>query len=183
MALRPDRLRIDLFGAPGRRTASVASDGKWIYLLSHADGRFHKKRRADDVLENMISIPVRLTDLNDFFTGRMPLRQYESARVETGASEKEVVLVLTDKWRHNLEKLYIDTSGQTVQAIDMFDAEGTLLFRADFDRNRSVGEYTVPFKMVISNRDGILCKLGIERFWADIPVSPSVFVLAPPERK
>ena len=57
-----------------------------------------------------------------------------------------------------------------------------MLFRSDFVEMQRVGRYKVPQRLVISNEAGTSVQLLVERFWADVPVSPEMFVLAAPSR-
>jgi hypothetical protein len=80
-----------------------------------------------------------------------------------------------------LERVLIDTQAGNVRAVEMFDADGFPMYRAVLDRIKQIDGYRIPFRVVLSNDEGTVFKLDIEKYWADIPVDPSVFVLKPPE--
>jgi len=176
---RPEKLRIEILGMPGQRTASLASDGKWIYLLSLTDHRFYKKRSTEAGLENFISIPVKLTDIHAFLTGRVPIHEHRYALVEKSAHG--YVLILKKEWENVLEKIYFDNSEKAVHKVEMFDSSGFLLYRVVFGRMKNIKGYKIPYRLRISNEEGVIFKLDIAQYWADVSVSPSAFVLTPPE--
>ena len=63
----------------------------------------------------------------------------------------------------------------------MFNATGTLAYRVEFDRMRAVNGYRIPSRLLVSNNDGSDFQIDVDRYWVDAIVSPSVFVLTPPE--
>jgi outer membrane biogenesis lipoprotein LolB len=188
MGMAPLNLRIEIMGAPGYRTASLSTDGKSVYLLSHENQRFYKKRLSGASLKEILSISVKLTEIYEFLSGRVPIQKHHRVVLEKSDSE-EYVLVLKNRWRTELERISInkpvidenDKIEISARKVEMFDTTGTFLYRASVDRMKTVGDYRIPFNLTISNEDGVLFRLEIERFWVDVPVSPNAFVLAPPE--
>ncbi len=63
----------------------------------------------------------------------------------------------------------------------MFDAAGTLAYRVEFDGFQTLNGYRVPSRLIVSNNDGLGFHLDVDRYWTNMSVSPSVFVLTPPE--
>ena len=63
----------------------------------------------------------------------------------------------------------------------MFNRSGSLVYRVGLEDIREVQGYQVPFRLKISSDEGADCLLDIDRYWADVEVSPAVFVLTPPE--
>lgn len=196
----PDRLRITLSSITGQPIVSVASDGRWLYLISYAKGDFYKKRATDSNMKHFFSISIKSRDIVDILDGRVPLEKYDSAIlmkdgslsisqgegfVAAGTSsskgnEYENILILKGKWNNVLEKIYLNQK-QDVQKIEMFDSTGMLLYRVEFNRMQQINTYRVPSRLKVSNNDGQGFKLDLERYWADVRVSPSVFMLAPPK--
>jgi hypothetical protein len=56
-----------------------------------------------------------------------------------------------------------------------------LIYRAEVDRTQRVNDFQVPQRLRLSNDDGIDFQLDIHRYWVNVDVSPSVFVLTPPK--
>ncbi len=201
VASSPDKIRIALSSVSGHPMISVASDGQWLYLISHSRGDFYKKPATTSSMRRLFTIPVKTEDMVDILAGRVPIHSYDSAvltdhrsqvysteghTVSTrnggdGSGQNGYVLVLKKKWGDILEKIYLDEKKKNVHKVEMFDATGTLAYRVEFDRMQAINGYRVPSRLLISNSDGSGFHLDVDRYWADASVSPSVFVLTPPE--
>ncbi|HUV76643.1 MAG TPA: DUF4292 domain-containing protein [Desulfobacterales bacterium] len=201
VASAPDRIRISLSSVSGQPMISVASDGQWLYLISHSSGDFYKKPATASSMKRLFTIPVKTEDMVDILAGRVPIHSYDSAvltdnrsqvysteghMVSTrnggeGSGQNGYVLVLKKKWGDILEKIYLDEKKKNVHKVEMFDATGTLAYRVEFDGMRAINGYRVPSRLLISNSDGSGFQLDVDRYWPDASVSPSVFVLTPPE--
>jgi outer membrane biogenesis lipoprotein LolB len=201
----PDRLRIVLQSVSGQPVASFASDGQWLYLFSHAQGKFYKKRATNSILKSFFSIPIKSDDIFDILAGRIPVNQHDSAVIikdttyrhlhtyssqrhegrprlgETDAIEAGYVLVLKKGWGNVCEKIYLDAGKKDVHKVEVFDLTGALAYRAEFNRMQNVNGYKVPSSLVFSNDDGSGFQVDVDRYWADVSVSPSIFVLTPPK--
>jgi len=201
IASAPDRIRIVLSSVSGQPMISVASDGQWLYLISHSSGDFYKKPATASSMKRLFTIPVKTEDMVDILAGRVPIHSYDSAvltdnrsqvysteghTVSTrnggeGSDQNGYVLVLKKKWGDILEKIYLDEKKKNVHKVEMFDATGTLAYRVEFDGMRAINGYRVPSRLLVSNSDGSGFHLDVDRYWPDASVSPSVFVLTPPE--
>ena len=72
-------------------------------------------------------------------------------------------------------------SKRVVEKIEVL-AGNRIVYRAEFRRMRSLKQYRVPMRLVISNDNGDVFQLDIERYWANVSVTPDMFVLNPPVR-
>jgi hypothetical protein len=165
----------------GRPIASLAADGEWIYFVSYADNTFYKKHSDNAGLESFISVPVRIKDVILLLSGRVPVYEFDSAAV-TGDEKRRRVLVLKKKWSGVVEKIYFGGDCRDAAEVEIYDTWGDLLYRASFEGEKYVKEYNIPSRLVVSDGAGNSLMLDIERCWADVPVSGSVFVLNPPEK-
>ncbi|RPH51428.1 MAG: DUF4292 domain-containing protein [Desulfobacteraceae bacterium] len=165
----------------GRPIARISADGEWIYFVSHADNTFYKKHYDNAGLENFISIPVRIKDFILLLSGRIPVYEFDSAAV-TGAENGECVLILKKKWSGVAEKIYFGGDCRDVAEVEIYDTWGDLLYKASFEGEKFVKEYNIPSRLVVSDGAGDYLMLDIERCWADVPVSGSVFILNPPDQ-
>ncbi|MGB5157112.1 hypothetical protein [Desulfobacterium sp. N47] len=174
-----DKIYIAVRGILGQPIAGIATDGKYVYFASHTEKVFHKKRSDNADLKRFISIPIKIKDIILFLSGRSPVCAFDTASAEE-IEGKGIVLVLKNKAAELVEKIYFDNDGKNVMQIDMFDS-GDLLYRVFLNDEMLVKEYHIPSKLIISDEPGNYFKLDINRYWADEPVSSSVFVLKPPE--
>ena len=184
MGLRPEKLRIEILGSPGQRTASISSDGKWLYWLSPSDQRFYKKRLGGETLEKLVSLPVSIDDIRELLAGRAPVLDHDHAMLgeKTGRGE-QYLLILNKREQHGVQRILMDAEDGSVRTIERFDAGGRLVHRIDLDLPRRIEGFLIPFRVVISNDKGVAFQLHMERYWADVPVEASVFVLNPPEER
>jgi hypothetical protein len=167
----------------GYPAVKLSSDGEWFYYLeSQGDRSYFKKVQTTNAnLKRLISIPIRSNDVITLLTGRVPMREFHQAQLKEDASGDGYVLILRKRWWGIIEKIYIDESKSKVRRLEIYDRGGSLAYRAIFEKFKDIQGYRVPFRLKISNDDGADCRLEIDRYWADISVSPSMFVLTPPE--
>jgi hypothetical protein len=201
----PDRLRIALRSVSGQPVVSVASDGQWIYLVNHTRGKFYKQHSGDSTMKRFFSIPVTSDDIVNLLAGRVFVDNYDSAVVirngppgpmsggtsscrttlsnqeEPCADEDGYILVLKKGWGNTCQKIYLDASRKQVRKVEIFYLTGDLKYRAEFKRMQDIEGYRVPSRLVISTDDGSGFQLDVDRYWAGVSVSPSLFVLTPPE--
>ena len=176
-----DKISLVLRDILGRPIVSLAADGEWIYFVSHADNTFYKKHSDNAGLEGFISVPVKIKDVILLLSGRVPVYEFDSASVADAENGRRI-LVLKKKWSGVAEKIYFGRDCQDAAEVEIFDTGGDLLYRATFEGEKKVEEYHIPSRLVVSNDAGDYLRLDIERFWADVPVSRSAFVLNPPEK-
>jgi len=62
----------------------------------------------------------------------------------------------------------------------VYDDSGNLVFQANFFEMQLVDGYKVPSRLVITRETQAMVQLVVEKYWADIPVTPSMFVLESP---
>ena len=201
VASAPDKIRIAVSSVSGQPMISAASDGHWLYLISHSSGDFYKKPVTVSSMRRLFKISVKPEDMVDILAGRVPIHSYDSAvltnmKPEIYSTEEHTVskqngsersgqngyvLVLKKKWGDIIEKIYLDEKKKNVLKVEMFDSSGSLAYRVIFDRIRAINGYRIPYRLLVSNSDGSGFHLDVDRYWADASVSKPVFVLKPPE--
>ena len=177
---KPKKLRLEILDISGQPAASLATDGNYFYLLSHIESRFYKKHSTDDSLEKLISIPVRSSDILSFLSGQAPIYNYDRALLKKTESEDGYVLILRKNWQGIVEKIYLDQNKE-VYKVEIFNGKNSPLYRALLHGTQNINGYRIPLRLEISTDDGFYLKLDIDKYWADVYVSPSMFILPPPE--
>ena len=201
----PDRLRIALRSVSGQPVVSVASDGQWVYLVNHTRGKFYKQHSEDSTMKRFFSLPVTSGDIVNLLAGRVSIENYDSAVVlrngppgpisgspsrcgtamskqeESCAQEHGYILVLKKGWGNTCQKIYLDSSRERVSRVEIFYLTGNLKYRAEFKSIQNIEGFRVPSRLVLTTDEGSGFQLDVDRYWAGVSVSPSLFVLTPPE--
>ena len=177
------KLRIEVLGPGGRSQASFAADGNWFYVITRNPLRFHKMQSKNASLNRLISIPIKTDDLHRLLSGKIPVRPHHSVSALRDNSDGGVVLVLKKRWLGTVEKIFLDNKGSQVQKIEVFSTDGTLAYDVTFQDYKTVGEYRIPSRLLISDAGSVTFDLDIHQFNPDIKLADSAFVLEPPESK
>lgn len=166
----------------GHPAIKMATDGTWFYYYEVREGKpIYKKIRATDAtLQRIVSMPIKPSDIIQLLAGRTPLREYHSAILRRQDSGSGYVLTLKRRWWGIVEKIYLGENKLQVNQIELFNRTGSLLYRAHIDETQFINGYHVPSRLSISNDDEVGFQLEIQTYLADVPVSPSMFVLNPP---
>jgi len=177
----PDRLRIMLRNVSGQPLVSVAGDGHWVYFFSHTQGKYSKQRSASTFLQRFFSDSITFEDVVRLLAGRVWVAEYGQAVVQTDESGSGYILVLKTAWGNIAEKIYFTANKRTVRKFEMFDQNGDVIYRVEFDGEQIINGYRIPGRLIFLDRHKSGFKLEIDRYWADVSVTPDTFVLAPPE--
>ena len=151
-------------------------------LENKVKDKFYKKRSTDSNLKRFTTIAIKSIDMVSILAGRIPIYKHKDATVIKNGLGDGYVLVLKKRWGNILEKIYLDENKENVQEVELFGQNGVLAYRAKFSEMRDVEGYQIPFRLYFSNGDGLAFQLDIDRYWADVSVSPSVFEMASPEQ-
>ena len=168
----------------GYPAIKLANDGKWFYYYEVGDGEpIYKKFAASNAsLKRFISISIQTDDVLSLLAGRVPIREHHSAILEQQeAKPGYYVLVLKKRWWGVRQKIYLDQSKMHAQQVEFYNRSGSLIYRARFDEMQSVKGYRVPDRLSITNGTDVNFELDVNTFWADVAVTPSMFVLNPPK--
>jgi hypothetical protein len=168
--------------ASGRPVFKLATDGQHLYLvdLTNPKQSYTKMQSADEGLQRLISLPLKPRDIVAFLSGRIPIVEHSSATILKSGDDDRYVLILK-KWWQVREKVYLDDERSEVREAEYFGYDGKLQYRVQFEGMQEVQGYRVPVQLLISDDSGIGVRVDIDRFMADVSVSPSMFVLSPPQ--
>ena len=179
----PNRLKVIVL-AFGRPTIKVATDGRFLYLVdfSSSSQPFHKLRTTDANLKNILSIPIKSSEILELLRGRIPTPDYSDIGIIHQDDTHPYTLLLTQKWKGVVAKIVVNPELKEVQSIEKFARDGRLIYRARFVAFKTINGYRVPARLVLSNEDGVSLRLDIERYLPDVDVDPQMFVLTPPTK-
>lgn len=167
----------------GYPAVKLAADGHWLYYLEvqGQDTQFRKMATSDPDLKRLISIPISVSDVITLLSGRIPLSPFDSVSFVNERSNPGPILVLTDDWWGIRQKIFYDANLSQVQQVDVFNRSGALQYRAEVKSTQQIDGFQVPQRLRLSNDNGIDFLLEIHRYWVNVEVPPSVFVLTPPQ--
>jgi hypothetical protein len=167
----------------GYPAVKMACDGNWFYYYEVGQGKpIYKKIAASDAsLKHIISIPIQTDDVLSLIAGRVPLREYDRAILAHQDAQPGYVLVLEKRWWGVTEKIYLDQTKTQPQQVEFYSRFGSLIYRARFDQMQTINGYQVPARLSLTNGTDADFELEVNAYWTDVAVTPSMFVLQPPE--
>ena len=175
----PDMIRIAILNISGQPLLSLADDGQWFYFLSHTDNSFYKKRSSYSNLKKAIQIPIKSVEIVSLLAGRIPLYEYHTADIIRN-KKQGYVIVLKKRNGNVIQKIYLNEDKKDVKKVELFDVNEKLLYFVVIDSLQKINKYHVPLKLSVSSNNGNGFKIDVHKYWADVSVNPSMFVLTPP---
>ncbi len=174
----PDKLRMDFMGAPGVTLATLASDGRWVYLRLDQENRFYKKESGRALFRGMVDIPISVREALQILGGKIPLAPHKSA-VIVNKDSKPPTLVLNDRWGNVCQRIFFDTTQKEVTGFEMVRPDGSIAYRTEFQEMMNLKQFKLPKLLVLSNSKGERFELKVERYWINQPLPMSRYVLQP----
>jgi len=176
----PLNLSVVLFAA-GFPALRMAGNGEWLYYQDTGEpGAPVKRIQVEDPdFKRLLSVPIQASDILAVLRGRIPIREHASARLVRVRSGDGWALLLMRTWGVH-QKIFLDESKTQVLQTEVYDTFGTMLFQINFQEMQLVGGFKVPYRVAVSNDRKALVQLLVERYWPNVPVEPSMFVLGSP---
>lgn len=167
----------------GYPAVKMASDGKWFYYyeVGEKDPIYKKIAASDASLKRIISIPIQTDDVLSLMAGRVPIRDHRRAILAQQDGKPGYVLVLEKHWWGVTEKIYLDQTKTRARQVEFYRRSGSLIYRARFEQMQTINGYRVPARLSITNGTDADFELDVNAYWTDVAVTPSMFVLPPPE--
>jgi hypothetical protein len=78
-----------------------------------------------------------------------------------------------------IQKIYLNEDKKDVKKVELFDVNEKLLYFVVIDSLQKINKYHVPLKLSVSSDNGNGFKIDVHKYWADVSVNPSMFVLTP----
>ena len=176
----PLKLSIVLFGA-GFPALRMAGNGEWLYYQDAGEAGAPVKRVQveDPDFKRLLSIPIQASDILAVLRGRIPIREHTSVRLQRVRDGNGYALLLMRTFGVH-QKIFLDETKTQVLQTEVYDAFGSMLFQINFQEMQLVDRYKVPYRVVVSNDRKALVQLVVEKYWPNVPVEPSMFVLGSP---
>jgi hypothetical protein len=175
----PDKMRIEIRAISGVSLASLAYNGKRLSVSIPSENRFIEEKTRNAKLTKLIAIPIRAHDLMQTLAGRIPVRQNYKLLMVKEAGTYPFTLVLSNRWNTVIQKIYLDATLKNVEGFAMFNQHGSLEYQVLYKKMQKIGEYHLPSRFKIASRKGDAMQIDVDRYWLNIPISPSLFKLMP----
>lgn len=172
---QPGNLRVETLGPWGQPNVTFLMNGSTFYLYAHAENRCFKGKATARNLSHLVSVPVRAEDLFVVFSGRVPVLPFRHAKIRRSEEEGRWCLALYKGWGGLVERMWITDGGKTVEAIEVFDGRGHLHYRAAFNQVQEVEGLEVPQRIIISNKQGPVLSLQVEKFWTNAHIPEGAY--------
>ena len=183
IASRPDKVRFELLGIPGQSSATLSFDGDYYYFISSGKEAIVKGAPDDSIIESTISVPVNTKDVIDILAGKVPVIDFDRADINHSDKGDNIILTLEQDWFGKSQKIYYDPVEAAVKKTEIFSFTGTLEYAVRFERVTRVDNFLLPFIFSLSSDSGASFRWETERCYANVPISPHVFELAPNEKR
>lgn len=178
MGESPEKLRVEALALSGQPMASLSGDGRWVYFLSHTDGRYYKKPYGEG-FERFLSIPMDPGQLLALLGGKISTVKHDAVNLEKDPDSTGYVLILKKRWHGVVQKLFLDPQKKKVYKIEWYNGRGDLSFRVFRDRFQAVSGFEIPFFIHAADDAGSFFELTVQRCWINVPTDPGAFVIAP----
>jgi hypothetical protein len=125
-------------------------------------------------------MPVRAEDLFTLLSGQPPILAFHRAKIRPSTTNGGWLISLYKKWGRLVEKIWLNHDAMTVEQIEVFDGWDHLQYRIAFSEFHQVDSRHVPHRVEISDPEGPLWSLIVERFWTNISIPDRAYTLDVP---
>jgi hypothetical protein len=155
-------------------------NGSNFFLYSRQDNRYFKGGATVGNLSRFVSVPVRAEDLFGLLSGQPPIFPFHHAKIRALTAEGGWLLSLHKKWGRLIEKIWLKDDGNGVEQVEVFDGWGNLQYRVAFSEFHQMESLCLPHKIAISDTEGLIWLLTVEKFWTGVSIPDGVYTLEVP---
>jgi len=174
---KPQSLRVETLGPWGQPYLTFVVNGPTFALYSHQDHRHITGKATPRNLSRFASMPVRPQDLLTLLSGRPPILSFHRAKIGVSTAEGGWLISLYKTWGRLVEKIWLKDDETTVEQIEVFDGWGHLQYRIAFSEFHHVEPFHLPHKIDISDPEGPLWSIMVERFWTNVSIPDGAYNL------
>jgi outer membrane lipoprotein-sorting protein len=175
----PDRLRIDLIAPYGGSAGTISSDGRYLYLVMHASGEYHKKCIGNGSLRRVIHMDITVAELLEFMMGRVPMVQNVRAQLFPGDSGEPARLTLIDRKGDPKQRITLNASMQHPITAQWLDRNLEPIFDVTLSGSLKNRGFTLPEQIRLASEHGEVVTVLLERYEANADINNSLFTLRP----
>jgi len=181
---QPQSLRVETLGPWGQPVATFIINGSSLFLHSRQDNRYFKGDATVRNLSRFVSMPVRAEDLFGLLSGQPPVIAFHHAKIRASRGEGGGwLLSLYKKWGRLIEKIWLADDTKTVERVEVFDDRGNLRYTIQFSDFHQMESSCLPHRIAISDLDGPLWSLTVEKFRTNVSIPDGAYTLEVPGAK
>jgi hypothetical protein len=174
---KPENLRVETLGPWGQPNLTFVVNGPSFFLHSRQDNHYFRGDATADNLARLVSIPVKGEDLFRLLSGQPPILPFHHGKIRTSPADSGSILSLYKKWGRLIEKIWMKDAGKSVEKVEVFDAWGNLRYRIAFSEFHQTESFWFPHTIAISDPEGPVCSLMVERFWTNVPIPEGAYTM------
>jgi hypothetical protein len=174
---KPQNLRVETLGPWGQPTLTFIINGSTFLLHSREDNRYFKGDATVENLSRFLSMRVRPEDLFGLLSGHPPILPFHHAKIRPSTAEGGWLLSLYKKWGRLIERIWLKGDAKAVEQVEVFDGWGNLQYRTAFSEFHQMESLCLPHRIAISNADGPLWSLTVEKFWTKVSIPEEAYTL------
>jgi hypothetical protein len=125
-------------------------------------------------------MPVRAEDLFMLLSGQPPILPFHRAKIRPSTPNGGWLISLYKKWGRLVEKIWLKDNATTVEQVAVFDGWGDLQYKIAFSEFQEVDSRPLAHRVEISDPEGPLWSLIVERFWTNISIPDGAYTLDVP---
>lgn len=180
---QPQSLRVETLGPWGQPVATFVINGYSLFFHSRQDNKYFKGDATVRNLSRFVSVPVRAEDLFGLLSGQPPVIAFHHAKIRASRGEGGWLLSLYKKWGRLIEKIWLADDAKTVERVEVFDGRDNLEYRIQFSDFHQVESICLPHRIAISDQEGPLWVLTVEKFWTNVSIPDGAYTLEVPEAR
>jgi outer membrane biogenesis lipoprotein LolB len=174
---QPQNLRVETLGPWGQPTVIFLLNGSSFFLHSRQDNQYFEGDATVENLSRVVSVPVTGEDLFWLLSGQPPILPFHHGKIRTLSGDRGCLLSLHKKWGRVVEKVWLKDDAKTVEKVEVFDGWGDLRYRIVFSEFQQAESFWLPHRIEISDPEGPVCSLMVEKFWTNVSVPEEAFIL------
>ena len=175
----PGWVRFDARTPFGLPVLSLACNESHLTAMVHNQGKYYRKRIGTSSLGQFFPVDISCRDLYRLMTGRPPVIEYHSARLETTTGGLKTIR-LSRRFKGTVARLWVDAQSGALTGAELLDTHGNSRYQAWLADSRAVEGFSLPHRLQLESAQGRL-DFETARLFPNRPVAPSLFQIRPPE--
>ncbi len=175
-AENPDRIRLIVLFS-GKPIETLAADGHYLYLKSHTGGHVPiKRQRKNPSLEPFIAVPLTTGQITCFLSGKVPIPDYRSARLEKTESGKGSLLRFYENDTTVIQTVSFDDNDR-VLGYDVTESRNTR-YTVTLGQADELHGFVFPREIQVTQNNRS-CLIHVESNTPNPELPPDTFVIIP----